>query len=191
VVPNASDAPETRRPERPVVVASGRWWDEGKDGATLDAAAVLIDWPVRLLGPARGANGTAFAPRHALLEGELPHADAVALMGEAGVFVSPSLYEPFGLAVLEAARMGLPLVLSDISTFRELWNGCALFFAPRDAEALANAVNRLIADPRERLRLGKASQVRSRRFTTEAQAGRMLALYETLAGATLPVAAAR
>jgi glycosyltransferase involved in cell wall biosynthesis len=191
IVPNASDAPETRLPERPFALASGRWWDEGKDGATLDDAAALTDWPVRLLGPAQGPNGTAFAPRHARLDGELPHADAVAQMREAGVFVSPSLYEPFGLAVLEAARMGLPLVLSDIPTFRELWDGCALFFAPRDADALASAVNRLAADPTLRLRLGQAAQVRSRRFTTKAQAARMLALYETLAGATLPAAAAR
>lgn len=189
VVPNATAAPEARRPERPLVLASGRWWDEGKGGATLDAAAARLRWPVVMLGPAQGANGAAFAPRHARLAGELPHAEAVALMREAAVFVSPSLYEPFGLAVLEAARTGLPLVLSDIPTFRELWDGAALLVPPRDPEALAAAIDALAADPGERLRLGQAAQARSRRFTPAAQADRMLSLYEALAGA--PLAAAR
>ncbi len=49
------------------------------------------------------------------------------------IFVSTSLYEPFGLAVLEAAQAGCPLVLSDIATFRELWDGAAIFFPPGDA----------------------------------------------------------
>lgn len=188
VVPNATAAPEGRLPEKPFALASGRWWDDGKGGATLDAAARLARWPVRLLGPAQGANGAAFAPRHARLEGERPHAEAQALMRGAGIFVSPSLYEPFGLAVLEAARMGLPLLLSDIPTFRELWDGAAAFVPPRDAPALAAALDALADDPAERLRLGRAAQARSRRFTPEAQAARMIGLYETLAGASLATA---
>ena len=187
VVHNATRATEERAPERPFLLASGRWWDEGKGGATLDAAAALTDWPVRLLGPLTGANGTTLAPAHALPDGELPHPEAVALMRGAGVFVSPSLYEPFGLAVAEAARMGLPLVLSDIATFRELWDGAALFFPPRDAEALARAANRLAADPAERRRLGAAARERSRRFTLEAQARAMRDVYETLARTPLAV----
>ena len=43
------------------------------------------------------------------------------------IFVSVSRYEPFGLAVLEAAHAGCALVLSDIPTFRELWQGAASF----------------------------------------------------------------
>jgi glycosyltransferase involved in cell wall biosynthesis len=44
--------------------------------------------------------------------------------------VAPSLYEPFGLAVAEAARAARPLVLSDIPTFRELWGDAALTSRP-------------------------------------------------------------
>jgi glycosyltransferase involved in cell wall biosynthesis len=189
VVPNGTAAPEGRLPEQPFIVASGRWWDEGKGGATLDAAAAQADWPVRLLGPLRGPNGAAFEPLHAAPQGERPHADAQALMRSAAIFVSPSLYEPFGLAVAEAARMGLPLVLSDIPTFRELWDDAALFVPPGDAPALARALNRLAADPALRRSFGEAARLRSRRFTPEAQARPMLALYESLA--TAPVAAAR
>ncbi len=191
VVLNGSAAPEDRLPEQPFVVASGRWWDEGKGGPTLDAAARLTDWPVRLLGQAQGANGARFTPTHARLEGERPHAEAVALMRSAGIFVSPSLYEPFGLAVAEAARMGLPLVLSDIPTFRELWDDAALFVPPGNARALARALNRLAADPALRRSFGEAARLRSRRYTPEAQATAMLGLYDTLAGTPAPLALAR
>jgi glycosyltransferase involved in cell wall biosynthesis len=181
VVLNAVTTPEpTRLPEKPIIIASGRWWDEGKGGAVLDAAAEMTNWPVRMLGPTHGPNGAAFTAETATLDGELPHPQAIALMREAGIFVSPSLYEPFGLAVAEAARMGLPLVLSDIPTFRELWDGVAVFFPPRDAESLAATLDRLASDPHQRRRLGEAARRRSRRFTPEAQAESMLSLYEGL-----------
>jgi glycosyltransferase involved in cell wall biosynthesis len=112
-------------------------------------------------------------------------------MRSAGIFVSPSLYEPFGLAVAEAARLGLPLVLSDIPTFRELWDDAALFVPPRDPKALARAFNGLAADPALRRSFGEAARLRSRRYTPEVQATAMLSLYDTLAGASAPLALAR
>ncbi|TNC46879.1 glycosyltransferase family 4 protein [Rubellimicrobium rubrum] len=186
VVPNSTAAPLGKTLGKPMVVASGRWWDEGKNGATLDAAAEHTNLPIHLLGPTQGPNGTIFTARNAIAKGERPHAEAVALMSEAGIFVSPSIYEPFGLAVAEAARMGLPLVLSDIPTFRELWSEAAMFFPPRDAEALAVMLDRLAADPPERRRLGEAARLRSRRFTPEAQATAMLSLYMDLVRQPLP-----
>ena len=90
------------------------------------------------------------------------------------------------VAVAEAARMGLPLVLSDIPTFRELWSDAALFFPPREAEALTAILDELASDPAERRRLGEAAQLRSRHFTPEAQARAMLALYADLVRQPLP-----
>jgi len=99
-------------------------------------ATALVDSDGPILGlrvvhdataaPVGQAKGAAFAARHATLEGDLPHDDATAVMPGAGLFVSLSLHEPFGLAVAEAARLGPTLVPSDIPTFRELWEGCAL-----------------------------------------------------------------
>ncbi|MBP1804814.1 glycosyltransferase family 4 protein [Rubellimicrobium aerolatum] len=180
VVPNATAAPLGETKGEPFVIASGRWWDEGKNGALLDEAAENTNLPIHLLGPTHGPNGATFAARHALPRGELPHAEAVALMRRAGIFCSPSLYEPFGLAVAEAARMALPLVLSDIPTFRELWSDAAVFVPPRDPERLAATLDALACDPTERRRLGEAAQARSRRFTPEAQAAAMLRLYADL-----------
>ena len=63
-------------------------------------------------------------------------------MRQAAIFVAPALYEPFGLGVLEARARGCALVLVHIPTFRELWDGAALFADPRDDEALAQAHRR-------------------------------------------------
>ncbi|MDB6453740.1 glycosyltransferase family 4 protein [Falsirhodobacter sp. 20TX0035] len=180
VVPNATLAPATQTADRPTVVASGRWWDDGKNGATLDRAAARMVWPVTLLGPLDGPTGQRFTPIHATAAGHLPHAQALGLMRDAGIFVSPSLYEPFGLAVAEAARAAIPLVLADIPTFRELWDGAALFFPPADDTALAQAVNRLAADPDLRRRMGQAARDQSHRFAPAAQAGAMMTLYARL-----------
>jgi glycogen synthase len=60
--------------------------------------------------------------------------------------VLPARYEPFGLGALEAAMSGCALVLGDIETLRELWDGAAVFADPRDDDALLDATMRLIAD---------------------------------------------
>ncbi len=181
VVPNAVAPADEAAGGGGHAVAAGRWWDEGKGGAVIDAAAARCRWPVRLVGPLRGANGAAFEARHAEALGERSHGEALALLDGADAFVSASLYEPFGLAVAEAAARGLPLVLSAIPTFRELWDGAALFVPPGDAPALAAALDRLAEDPVLRRRLGRAARRRAARHAPEAQARAMLDLYRRLA----------
>lgn len=180
VVHNASRAPQRQTKDEPFVLAVGRWWDEGKNGAVLEAAAPLLDWPLVMVGANQGPNGAVLPVAHAQHRGVLPHRQTQALIGRAGIFVAPSVYEPFGLAVVEAARAAVPLVLADIPTFRELWEGAALFFPPHDAEALAAALHGLQVDPAERRRLGAAGQARSARYAPEPQVQAMLALYARL-----------
>jgi glycosyltransferase involved in cell wall biosynthesis len=98
-------------------------------------------------------------------------------MAQRPVFVSAALYEPFGLAVLEAAQAGCALVLSDIPTFRELWGEAALFVPARDDRAFAEAIRGLLDDEDRRAALGRAARQRSRRYAAAAMARGMLALY--------------
>jgi glycosyltransferase involved in cell wall biosynthesis len=74
-------------------------------------------------------------------------------------------------------------VLSDIATFRELWDGAALFANPRDPRAFAAAFDALLADPAETERLGALAQTRAARFTARAMSRGVLELYRSLAGA--------
>jgi glycosyltransferase involved in cell wall biosynthesis len=101
----------------------------------------------------------------------------LAQMRRAAIFFSPALYEPFGLAVLEAAANGCALVLSDIPTFRELWTGAAVFVAARDAAGFAAAINRLADDPAEREALGRCAAARAQDFTLSDQAAHVRQVY--------------
>jgi hypothetical protein len=168
------------------VLMCGRLWDEGKGAAVLDRASGSLPAPVLAAGPLQGPGTGEAAFSHLQALGSLS-ADAVrARMAEAAVFCSPAFYEPFGLAVLEAAQAGVPLVLCDIASFRELWDGAALFTPPGDAEALAAALDALLADERERARLSDAARRRAARYSLDAMVDGTLAAYREL----VPVRAA-
>jgi glycosyltransferase involved in cell wall biosynthesis len=162
--------------KQPFILAAGRWWDAGKNAALLDAAAAHSRWPVRMAGSQLGPNEERQAIDNAVALAELPNAKLRALMARAAIFASPSIYEPFGLAPLEAASAGAALVLTDIPTYRELWDGAALF-APANAEAFADALNRVADDAALRNELGSRAATRARDFTADAQADAVLAAY--------------
>lgn len=160
------------------VLASGRIWDPSKNFAILDAAAPAMHWPVRLAGEPAAPDGVSgLMPRNLRCLGQLAPREMAAQCASAPVYVSPSLCEPFGLGVLEAAQAGAALVLSDIDTFRELWDGAALFFGPRDPEALAAAVNRLADDGGLRRSLAAAARRRAGHYSIATTAEAMCALY--------------
>jgi glycosyltransferase involved in cell wall biosynthesis len=180
VVHNGSGAPTSDGGKADFVFAAGRWWDEGKNGAALDAAAAGIGWPVVMAGSNAGPNGQYLEVRNASHRGELGHAQTMELMRRAAIVISPSLYEPFGLAPLEAARNGAALVLADIPTYRELWNDAALFADPRDPAAFAHQVNLLAERPALRREMAGKAAARSRRFTLDKQAVAMNDIYRAL-----------
>jgi glycosyltransferase involved in cell wall biosynthesis len=170
---------------------AGRLWDAGKNLATIDAAAATLAVPLHAAGPLRGPNGTAvlFDNIHSL--GTLDEDELARWLAPRPVFVSAALYEPFGLAVLEAATAGCPLVLSDIPTFRELWEDAAVFVPPRDERGFRDAIAELVADDLLRSTLGLAASERARRYTPSAMAAQMANIYRGLLPAvTRPVLAA-
>lgn len=101
-------------------------------------------------------------------------------MARSAIVASPSRYEPFGLAPLEAAQAGAALVLADIPTYRELWDDAALFAPADDARAFAAALNRLAGDDALRHEFAAKAKERSARFTLHAQASAMQSIYEHL-----------
>jgi glycosyltransferase involved in cell wall biosynthesis len=164
----------------PAAFTAGRLWDEGKNLATLDRAAAALPVPFYAAGPITGPNGARIALSHLRPLGSLRGEDVRSWMARRPVFVSAALYEPFGLAVLEAAQAGCPLVLSDIPTFRELWGEAALFVPARDDQAFSDAVRRLLEDEDWRTALGRAARRRARRYGAAAMARGMLAVYGRL-----------
>ena len=82
--------------------------------------------------------------------------------------------------MLEAARAGCALVLGDIPSLRENWNGAALFVPPDDRLALAAAIQQLIERPDLRVDMARRAACRSARFTLDRMADDYLRLYESL-----------
>ncbi|WP_292393819.1 glycosyltransferase family 4 protein [Mesorhizobium sp.] len=172
--------PKAERRES-VVLAAARWWDEGKNAATLDQAASLTKWPVFAAGSLQGADGQRASFSNVIPLGSVYHDEVRLLMARAGIFVSPSVYEPFGLAVLEAATSATPLVLADITTYRELWDGAAIFYDAHDPRDLAKCIDCLSYDAQYRRRLGEAAARRARKFSPERQAAAMHDIYDRAA----------
>lgn len=172
------------------VFTAGRLWDEGKGMDVLDRAAARIATLVVAAGPLSGPHGQGVRLNHIRALGRVDEAEIGRRLHARPVFVSSSLYEPFGLAVLEAAQSACPLVLSDIPGFRELWGGAAVFTPPGDDAALADALQALMLDPELRRELGAAALERSARYTVEASVEHMLAIYAELLAARRGSAAA-
>jgi len=95
----------------------------------------------------------------------------------ADAFVYPSLYEGFGLPVLEAMARGVPVACSNASSLPEVAGAAALLFDPHDEAAIAAALERLLADRREAERLRARGLERVREFTWERTARLTLESY--------------
>jgi glycosyltransferase involved in cell wall biosynthesis len=162
------------------VFTAGRLWDEGKNLAALDRAAARLNLPVIAAGPLDGPNGTTTALPNLRTLGRLDDEEIGDWLAQRPIFASVPRYEPFGIAVLEAAQAGCALVLSDIPTLRELWDRAALFVDPGDDAAIASAI-RMLADNRaRRAALGAAARERSGAYTIEAMAAGMRDVYDAV-----------
>ncbi|WP_131195446.1 glycosyltransferase family 4 protein [Lichenihabitans psoromatis] len=182
VVYNGRVAPEAlvATPPLDAVFTAGRLWDDGKNLGLLDRAAGLHHVPFRAAGPTDGPNGAHASFERIEMLGPLPEAAMRAEFAARPLYASPALYEPFGLAVLEAAQSGCALVLSDIESFTELWHDAALFVPTDDPEALAAAIGRLLSDPALRADYAEAARNRSRVFGLEPFSREMMRLYRCL-----------
>ena len=151
------------------VFSAGRLWDEAKNFSLLDHIAPQLPWPVYAAGD---TVSPACLPHLHKLD-HLASGRMRSVLAEAAIYAAPAFYEPFGLAVLEAALSGCALVLADIPTFRELWDGAALFAPPDDASAWSDVLQRLIKNEDECREYGARARQRGERYGRE----RMLKQY--------------
>ena len=113
--------------------------------------------------------------------GPVSDADLPTLYGAAECFVFPSLYEGFGLPVLEAMACGAPIACSDVSSLPEIVGDVAVTFDPRSVPDIARALSQLLSDGRLQASLGKQGRVRAEAFTWRRTAEATLALYRMVA----------
>jgi glycosyltransferase involved in cell wall biosynthesis len=156
--------------KRQLIFSAGRVWDKGKNIASLAAIAMRVPWPVCVAGSQQSPDGEQAGFPNARMLGKLDGDTLRRWFGRASIYALPARYEPFGLSVLEAAQAGCALVLGDIESLRETWDGAALFVPPDDLDALAFTLRRLIADDTLRQRSMARAQRRAAHFTPRAMA---------------------
>lgn len=105
--------------------------------------------------------------------------DIPTLMNAATIFVYPSLYEGFGLPPLEAMACGTPVVCSSASSLPEIIGDGGLLVEPRNADAWAQAMTRLVDDEQMRADLRQRGIAQARRFSWERTARETLAIYQS------------
>ena len=113
--------------------------------------------------------------------GGVDAADLPALYTGARLFVLPSLYEGFGMPVLEAMACGAPVVCANTSSLPEIAGDAALLFPPGDEAALAQAITSLLVDSELSGRLRRRGFTQAARFSWDTTARQTLAVYSGLA----------
>ncbi|MDW8325915.1 MAG: glycosyltransferase family 1 protein [Anaerolineales bacterium] len=118
----------------------------------------------------------------------LPNQELVRLYNAADVFVFPSLYEGFGVPLIEAMACGTPVVCHDCELFHEVCGEAALFADAFDAERLAMALANVLLDSKLHSDLHERSLKRAQRFSWERCVRATLAVYDEIAKAHGPAA---
>ncbi|MBM4132435.1 MAG: glycosyltransferase family 4 protein [Nitrospira sp.] len=118
--------------------------------------------------------------RHIVCTGRLPLADLRLLYSYATVFVFPSIYEGFGMPVLEAMACGAPVITSSTTSLPEVAGDAALLIDPENAEVLGDALQRVLEDAALRKTLRTKGFERVKDFTWDRSARWLMNLYREL-----------
>ncbi len=114
-----------------------------------------------------------------LFLGDVAEADLPALYSGATLFVFPSLYEGFGLPVIEAMACGVPVACSNASSLPEVAGDAALLFDPTDEQAIAEAISQGLHNADLRTRLRQRGFAQAARFSWQQTARLTLEAYRT------------
>lgn len=153
---------QTASPHMPPLVIAGAWDNRYPQPKQHAARHELVD-AVRFLGP--------------VAERDLP-----ALYSAATLFIFPSLYEGFGLPVLEAMACGTPVACSNTPSLTEIAGDAALYFDPLSVTAIRDAMVELIEDGRQRARRAEQGLTRAGRYSWQATAAATLRCYREMLG---------
>ena len=153
------------------------------------AATVRRPWRLVLLQRRRARSGLVRLAHRLHVADRIVWLDAVGredvaiLLQAAGALIQPSIYEGFGLPVVEAMACACPVVCSDIAPFREITGGAALIVPPDDVEKLTTALRDVVNSDELRHSLSEQGRTRSLEFSWDRCARETLDVYHDAANA--------
>lgn len=158
-------------------VTAGRMWDPAKNLALLDA----VEFPMPMLVVGENGNAPAVATGLTML-GRKTGTELLTLFRKSAIYICCSLYEPFGLAPLEAALCGCAVLANDITTLHEVWGEGALYF--HDAQTLSRLLTDLADRPELLHKAQQRSFARAQQYSAERMAESYLQLTEAMVANT-------
>lgn len=158
-------------------ISAGRMWDPAKNLLLLSSIRPSI--PLLIAGETCDSE-TSISSTTANLRflGHMCRPEVLDLFRRSSIYIASSVYEPFGLAPLEAAMCGCAILANSLPTLHEVWEEAALFFST--ATELEVVLDRLVSDPQALHEARNAAIKRAAIFTAEKTARSYLALYRTL-----------
>jgi glycosyltransferase involved in cell wall biosynthesis len=118
-----------------------------------------------------------------IFTGQIREQDKAPLYSGATVFTFPSLYEGFGMPVLEAMACGAPVITSGLSALPEVVGDAGVLIDPYSETAITEAMGTLLTDPKQRAELGALARARSRNFSWRQVAEQTVQVYERVKAA--------
>jgi glycosyltransferase involved in cell wall biosynthesis len=111
----------------------------------------------------------------------LTDSEVLSLYGGADVFVYPSLYEGFGLPVLEAIACGCPVIASNVSSLPEVVGEAGLLVDPYNIEALARAIRTVLDDDELKREMSRKGIAQAQKFSWAKAGAELLAVCQEVA----------
>jgi len=115
-----------------------------------------------------------------IFTGFVEEEDKPFIIRDAKIFIYPSIYEGFGLPVLEALSLGIPTITSDVSSLTEIAGGAALLIDPANVDKLYSGIKRLLDDETIYQELKKKALLQARKFSWMRTAQETIELYRSV-----------
>ena len=164
-------------PRRRQAVSTGRLWDEAKGLKTLFDINSPV--PVLVAGEDKFEDASLLpVTSNVQLLGILKEDELLRLFRQSSVYIVTSLYEPFGLAPLEAALCGCAIVARDLPSLREVWGDAVVYF--KTDEELSERLRQIFASESELSFWQSEARRRSGAFTSERMTSCYVELYDEL-----------
>ncbi|MBS1815935.1 MAG: glycosyltransferase family 4 protein [Acidobacteria bacterium] len=176
VIPNGytlTFAPQSN-PRKLQAITAGRLWDEAKGiGILRDVSSSM---PIFIAGETEYESACVIETVGSAIQiGHLAENELHALFQQSAIYLCTSIYEPFGLALLEAALYGCALVLRDIPTLREIWGEEVLYFT--EATSLTDRLQHLYTSTSLLEEMQHRSYQRARMYTRDRMVSAYIALF--------------